>query len=983
MSAKRKQQKPASVASALQPNSAILVVGIAASAGGLKAFRELLPHLPVDDNIAYVLIQHLAPSHESQLAEILSRDSKLSIAEATDGIQILPAHCYVIPPGQQLYLLHDKLHLMPRANDEKRYYPADAFFESLAADRGAAAIGVILSGTGADGTQGLGAIKAAGGLTFAQSSETADFAAMPENASAAGCVDFILSPAEIAHEITRLAGQSRHISCISHDKADDFQAINRQELDKIFILLRSRSGHDFSGYKLNTIKRRIHRRMMVHKLERTSEYLMMLQKDVHEIDQLYQDLLINVTAFFRDPETFSALQETVFPEMVKNCPEGESIRIWVPGCSSGEEVYSMAMEIDEFLGDRASRISLQIFGSDIDELAINKARAGRYPESIIEQVSRERLQRYFHPVNGGYQINKTLRDRCIFSLQSVTRDPPFSRIDLISCRNLLIYLGNELQKKVLKIFHYALQPEGYLMLGSSESIGSYVDLFAMKNKKTGLYQKKSVANRFSQELFLLAPEELADKTWEVTTSAKEKVYDMEDDVRHALLETYAPPGVLIDGNQMVIRFLGRTWPYIEHGEGNASLNLYKIVHSDLIVELRAGLHAARKSGSEVIRDNLRLKMNDKEKILAIRIIPLGVDSSSRNNMLVMFEPRPDVTRLTPQDALVTGNAESLLQQLTERNGELERELASTREYMQSIIEEQEGTNEELRSANEEIQSTNEELQSINEELETAKEELQSTNEELATVNEELETRNDELAQTNDDLSNLLANVNLPVIMLGADLCIRQFTSPAESLLNLIPTDLGRPIGNIKPNIELPDLEKEVVSIINTIDTRSFESRDKDGHWYSVRMRPYKTQDRHIDGVVITFVEIDSQKDLERLEKNLEQERRLSTIVRDSSDAITMQDFDGNILAWNPAAGRLYGYSEEEALQMNIRQLVFDEDLTILNTLLQSAMTGRSMPAMELKRRRKDGSRANIWLTASVLLDSSGKPQALATTEKLL
>lgn len=932
---------------------------------------------------AVVLIQHLSPSHESLLSELLARDIKIPIREATDGVQVEAGHAYVIPPNQQLYLLHDKLQVLPRPDHHSLFNPADVFFESLAKDRGAASIGVVLSGTGSDGSRGLCAIKSAGGLTYAQTNDSAEYDGMPNSATKAGCADFVLSPRDIGRDISHVGNHPHRVTGFSAHKSEEILAITNEELNKIFVLLRSRTDHDFSHYKTSTIKRRISRRLMVHKLDRISEYLMLLQKDAEEIDQLFKDVLINVTEFFRDPETFESLAGIALPQILEKRPEGATIRIWVPGCSSGEEVYSIAIAVHEYLGDRVNLFPVQIFGSDIDSSAIEKARVGLYPESISGQVSAIRLQRYFQRVSGGYQVTKLLRDMCIFAEQSLTRDPPFSRLDLISCRNLMIYFGNVLQKKVIQIFHYALQPQGFLMLGPSESIGSQADLFALKDKTTKLYQKKSVAKRANDDLLFRKHEVPMGDTLPSSATSEGDVYDMEQEIEELLLGTYAPPGVVVNPDQMVLRFLGRTWPYIEHGSGNASLNLYKITHPDLVVELRAALHSIGKNGKEILKENVRLKVDEQEKRVNIRVMPLGGSVIGENNHLVLFEARPDISKLATDENILSDSAESLVKELSARNEELDRELGSTREYMQSIIEEQEGNNEELRSANEEIQSTNEELQSTNEELETAKEELQSANEELATVNEELETRNYELARVNDDLTNLLGSVNLPILMLGSDLRIRQFTPAAESLLNLITSDLGRPIGNIKPNIELPDLEALAMQVVDRIETRSIEACDNSGHWYSVRMRPYKTQDKRIDGVVITFIEIDSEKDLQRLEETLNQQRRLSTIVQDSDDAITLQDLDGNILAWNPAAVKIYGYSEQEAMGMNVKQLVFDENLPTLNNMMDAARRGVNTPPLKLKRRTKDGKGVDIWLIASLLVDAQGKPKGLATTEKLL
>lgn len=961
----------------------IPVVGIAASAGGLKAFRDLLPHLPVVQHMAYVLIQHLDPDHESLIAQLLAKGSSLTISEAFDGVQIEPQHVYVIPPGQELHLLGNKLLCFPRKDDLKLFHPADTFFQSLAEDRGAAAIGVVLSGTGSDGTAGLCAIKAAGGITFAQTPDSAEYDGMPSSSISSGCVDFERSIEEIGRELTRISHRPERAAPIYSDKEQIAFHASPEQLNKIFVLLRSRTGHDFSFYKPNTIKRRISRRMMVHKLDRISEYILLLQKDSGEVDRLYHDILINVTAFFRDSESYEGLVKIALPDLLKNRPEGAPIRIWVPGCSTGEEVYSIAISLHEQLGDRAGLYQLQIFGSDIDDVAIEKARAGLYPESIAAQVSQVRLKRYFQRVTGGYQVKTTIRDNCIFALQNVVRDPPFSRVDLVSCRNLLIYLGAVLQKKVLQIFHYALQPQGYLLLGTSETIGSHAELFELKDKRAKLYKKKAVASRVSYDN-LFQPHYHAPDQAQPGPASEFSGYDMDKDAQAALMDHYAPPGVIINPDQVVLKFLGRTWPYIEQGDGSPSLNLYKIAHPDLIVELRAALHTCSKDGKPVRKERVRIKVDKQEQRVDIQVIPLSGPIQEERNLLVMFEPRPDSANdIAQADLELPSDVENMVTDMAARNQELEREISSTREYMQSIVEEQEGTNEELRSANEEIQSTNEELQSTNEELETAKEELQSTNEELATVNEELETRNDELARANDDLSNLLTSVNLPILMLDANLRIRQFTHAGERLLNLIDSDLGRPIGNIKPNIEVPDLESQVLQVIDQIDSRTFEAQDNQGHWYSVRMRPYKTQENRIDGAVMTFIEIDSLKDKQRLESELFRERHLAAVVRNSNDAITVQDLKGNIQAWNPAAERIYGYTEEEACKMNVRELVFEEDWPVVNEMIQGPEKGGALMPLEIRRRAKNGTVLRIWLVASVLVDEQHRPIALATTEKLL
>lgn len=960
--------------------TALAVVGVGASAGGLNAFIRLLSHLPTDTGMAFVLIQHLDPRHKSMLTELLARECPLPIREVADGMPMQADHVYVIPPNQQLTVLHNRLHFMPPSDGGRRYNPVDIFFQSLAEDRGSKAIGVILSGTASDGTLGSRAIKQAGGITFAQDRASAEYDGMPSSATAAGCVDFVLTPEDIARELGRIARHPMLRSGTTAHAGEDILAASEEQLGKIFILLRSRTGHDFSYYKSTTIKRRITRRMLVHRVDQVAQYIQLLQRDPSEADALFHDILINVTSFFRDPETFDALRLVAFPKILEHHAPDLPVRIWVPGCASGQEVYSIAIALHEFLGTKAANTAVQIFGSDIDELAIDKARSGIYPESIADEISPVRLKRYFQKVAGGYQVNRLLRDMCVFAVQNVAKDPPFSRLDLVSCRNLLIYLGSILQKKVLQVFHYALQPNGLLLLGTSETIGSQVELFSLLDKKAKLYQKKSVALRLGDD-FLFRNDRVPVPAGapHPPEGAQVTIYDLAKEAERILLQRYAPPGVIVGPDQNVERFLGRTWPYIEPSAGAASLNLYKIAHPDLVVELRAAIHTVTRDGGEVRKDNVRIRTGGGEQRVDIQVLPLAGSVVSESNLLVMFEPRP-VPIST--DTLPAGDTDAT-DALRERNAEVERELGSTREYMQSIIEEQEGTNEELRSANEEIQSTNEELQSTNEELETAKEELQSANEELATVNEELENRNQELARTNNDLTNLLISVNLPILMLGADLCIRKFTQPAERLLNLIGTDLGRPIGNIKPNIDIPNLELEVLKVIDTMSTTVLEAQDSQGHWFSISIRPYKTLDNHIDGAVITFINIDQIRDIAQMQDTLAEERRLATVVRDSSDAITVQDLDGNILAWNPAAARLYGYAEAEAVGMNVRTTVAAADQAQWEHLQQELRAGHKAGPIELERIHKDGHRLRVWLIASALPTPHGKPAILATTEREL
>ena len=694
------------------------IVGIGASAGGLEAFTQLLGALPVDTGLALVLVQHLAPQHESMLTALLSHATKLPVHEARDGMRVAPNHIYVIPPNTNLAVLHGRLSLMPRTEARGRHLPVDFFFRSLAADMKERSIGVILSGTASDGTEGLRVIKAEGGLTFSQDEKSAKYDGMPHSAIAAGVVDFVLPPEGIARELARL-GRHPYIAQPAA-KAEDPLPESDGELSKVFILLRSATGVDFSFYKPPTLRRRIARRMALHKIGSLAHYVRFLRQTPHEVDALYQDLLINVTSFFREPEAFEVLKRRVFPRLLKDRQAQTPIRVWVPGCSTGEEAYSIAIALLECLGHKGAGVPVQVFATDVSERAIDKARAGIYPAGIGADVSPARLRRFFAGHDGGFQISKAVRDVCVFARQDVTKDPPFSRLDVISCRNLLIYLGPVLQKRVIPTFHYALKQGGVLLLGGSETIGGFADLFTLADSRHKLYTRKPAAHRLEIAAPLQSDLDAAAEPGHPAAPAPTAGFDYQKEADRILLGKYTPSGVVV-------------------------------------------------------------------------------------------------------------------------NEDLER------------------TNEELQSANEEILSSNEELQSTNEELETAKEELQSTNEELQTVNDELHTRNGELGQVNNDLVNLLNSVQIPIVILDGDLRIRRFTPLAERVLNLIPTDVGRPLSDLRPNIIVPEFERLIAEVTDTLAPKEVEVQDRDGRWHSLRIRPYKTLENKIDGVILALVDIDTMR----------------------------------------------------------------------------------------------------------------------------
>jgi two-component system CheB/CheR fusion protein len=849
------------------------VVGVGASAGGLDAFTQMLHALPVDTGMAFVLVQHLAPTHTSMLTEILSRATSMSVREAQDQMPVEPNHVYVIPPGTTMAIARGVLQLSPRTETRGQHRTIDPFFRSLAEDQGHKAIGVILSGTATDGTVGLEAIKAEGGITFAQD-DTAQHDSMPRSAVAAGCVDFVLPPDEIAKEIALI---SRHPYVAPAAEREPEECAREPNLGPVLELLRNATDVDFSHYKRNTLYRRITRRMVLHKIDGLKEYGRFLQGSPAEVQALYQDLLISVTNFFRNPETFAVLKTKVFPRLTQDRSRHEPVRIWVLGCSTGEEAYSIAIAFAEFAEASGRPIPVQVFATDLNGTAIDKARTGIYSKNITHDVSAERLRRFFVEVDGNYHISKPIRDMCVFAQHNVLTDPPFARIDLLSCRNLLIYLEPVLQQKLVPILHYALKPTGFLWLGGSETIGAYRDLFELEDANYKIYAKKPGPARLTVGL------PLGEYTAEQRGSGPKPAplreaagggLDAQKEADRILLTRYAPAGLLINADLEILQFRGDTGPYLTPAPGRASLNLLKMLREGLLVAVRGAVHKAKREEAPVREESLRVKSNGGYRDAHVEVIPIKGNSAKEGCFLVLFEEaaplrqRKKGQRERPKpDRKIAGQAQ---QETADRqNARLTQELAATREYLQSVIEQQEAANEELQSANEEVQSANEELQSINEELETSKEEIQSSNEELVTVNDELQNSNVELHQSNDDLRNLLGSVQMAIVMLGPDLRIRRFTPMAEKTFNLIATDVGRPISDIKLNIDVPELEQLLAEVINTVTAKEQEVQDKQGRWYSLRIQPYRTLENKIDGAVLVLVDVD---DLKRAEETIQQAR---------------------------------------------------------------------------------------------------------------
>lgn len=834
------------------------IVGIGASAGGLEAFTALLKSVPTNLDMAFVLVPHLDPSRESAFTQILSRTTLMPVVQITNGMRVQPNRVFIIPPNCDLTISQGVLHISDREELHVGNTAIDTFMRSLAADQGSNAIGVILSGTGTDGTAGLTAIKGEGGITFAQKPESAKYDGMPASAIAAGGVDFVLPPQGIAHELARI---SRHpyLSAPEPEPIEPEETEGESYMSQVFRLLRRATKVDFSEYKPPAIGRRIKRRMVLHRMDKLADYVALLHRDRGEVNALYQDLLINVTSFFRNQEAFETLKQIVYPAILQTRGSYTSpIRIWVPGCSTGEETYSHAMSLVEFLGDERTEVPIQIFGTDLSEIAIQRARAGMYKESIEADVSATRLRRFFHKADGGYQISKTIRDLCIFSTQNVFSDPPFSRMDLVSCRNVMIYLSQTLQKRVIPIFHYALNPTGFLMIGSTEGLlGAGSELFEMADKKQKIYRKKLVSTPVTFG-FSVSPAEKEFGLSDTPTppvkapDAQKAPLELQREADRLLLARYAPPAVVVNDQLEIIQSRGRTGSFLELPPGKASLNLLKMARPGLLFELQSAIDEARKSAVEARRENVRVEGNGTPKITTLRVIPFRTPVQDQHSYLIVFEAvvseQPERT-----DASASPLTDAERSDRDRQIAQLTQELAATKEYLQSIIETQEATNEELQSANEEIQSGNEELQSTNEELQTSKEELESANEELHTVNEEMQHRNELLTQLNNDLTNLLNSVNLPIVMMGADLGVRRFTPQATNTLGLMASDVGRPLPRLKLKIDAQNLEQTMLEVMQQVQPRQEQVQDQDGNWNTLRITPYRTLDNRIDGVVLAVL----------------------------------------------------------------------------------------------------------------------------------
>jgi two-component system CheB/CheR fusion protein len=809
---------------------------------------------------------------------------------------------------------------------------------------------------------------------------------MPRSAVATGMVDFVLPPDEMPAQLITYVSHAfgKHKGGIFPEglRVDD-------ALKKIFVLLRAQTGHDFSQYKQNTINRRIERRMAVNQIDKVDDYVQYLQKNPPEVEALFRDLLIGVTSFFRDPEAIEALQEEAIVRLLSNKPAGATIRVWVPGCSTGEEAYSIAMLLQERMDALKTSFKLVVFATDIDSQAIEQARSGVYPASIAADVPAERLARYFseEPAGGFLRIHKVIRDMMVFSEQDVIKDPPFSKIDLISCRNLLIYMGPELHRKLIPLFHYALNPGGFLFLGTSESIGDHMGLFATLNRAAKLYQRKDdgMAQRPPLGRFLPSLTGTGAAPRPAGKAAGDPAAQLRDLTERTLLQQYAPASALVNDRGDILYLHGRTGQYLEPAAGEAGLNILKMARQGLRTRLTTALHKAAAKKEPVFQSSLRVKTNGDFSGVNLTVRPVSSDPADPPLFLVILEQVPEAPKepgRTAGGAAGRAGAKGNNKKIRSQVATLQQELRDREEYLQTTTEELETTNEELKSSNEEMQSINEEMQSTNEELETSREELQSVNEELATVNAELQGKVTDLSQANNDMNNLLAGTGVGTIFVDHQLNIQRFTPAITQVINLIATDVGRPVGQIVSNLTAYDhLVADVQQVLDTLVPKEVEVQTKLGKWFVLRIRPYRTLENVIEGAVITFFDISDMKKAREALHESESLRRLAVVMTDASDAILVQDLDGKILCWNPAATRLYGWSEAEALTMNIRELIPQAGQEEALAVVRQLSGAEVLQPYRMERIAKDGRTVRVSLTATALVNESGTVYGIATTER--
>jgi two-component system CheB/CheR fusion protein len=934
------------------------IVGIGASAGGLEAFEAFFSHMPADTGMAFVLVQHLDPRHETLMPELLSKHTAMPVLLVSEDTPIRTDSVYVIPPNATVTIAECVLRISPRERTRGRRMPIDSFFRSLAEDQGDDAVGIVLSGTGADGALGVRALREHGAMTMVQAPSSARYDSMPRSAILTGMVDHVVPVEEMPF---RLMEHLRNLLELrGGGSPEGLRHEVEENLSRICAVLRRRTGHDFSRYKQSTLVRRVRRRMTEVRTDSAAVYLGLLAEDPREVDHLFHDLLIGVTHFFRDPEAFAALERKAIPKLFEGKEADDQVRVWVPGCSTGEEAWSLAMLLLEHAGSLDMPPHVQVFATDIDTQALETARQAWYPEQIAEQVAPDRLARFFGKHGNLYRVTKEVRETCLFSAHNLITDPPFSRLDLISCRNLLIYLEPDLQNKLIPLCHYALRPGGFLFLGPSESVAAHPELFRAVDKRLRIFQAKDAILRPPVSFPLAERSRFAVRGLGdgLLRAPRADVQSLAQVFERILLDHYSPACVLVHELGDIVYFSPRTGRYLEPAAGAPRLNVLEMARPGLRLDLRTALHKAVTGRAPVSHEAVPYEAGGQEQRVNLSVRPMLELGEDQGLYMVVFE---DVRESADVPAQVSPQDVATIQRL-------ESELRSTKDHLHATLEELESSNEELVSSNEELLAINEELQSTNEELQTSKEELQSVNEELETINAELKKKIEELDRANGDLQNLFQSIQIATIFVGRDLRIQRFTPAATEVLRLIGSDVGRRIEDIAPRFSGDGaLAEDIRQVLDTLSPSERQVRLRDGDsWYILRILPYRTLDGRIDGVVVTFL------DVTEIKKAEEHRARLAAIVESSHDAIIGKTLEGIVTSWNAGAERLYGYTTQEAVGQNITLIAPPERIGELGPIFERLRRGQRVEPFETMRVRKDGTRLNILLTVSPVFDADGR-----------
>jgi two-component system, chemotaxis family, CheB/CheR fusion protein len=971
-----------------KPND-YFIVGIGASAGGLSALELFFSNMPTDNfiNMAFVIVQHLDPNHKSLLSEIIQRYTRMKVYEVEDAMQVQLNCVYIIPPTHDLRISNRVLYLVEPASKRNKHFPIDLFFNYLANDQQSHAVGIIFSGTGHDGTEGIKAIKEVGGIVIVQNPASCEFEGMPNSAISTGMVDDILAPNEMPRQLMNyLSGCYRNHLITSPTTYDEVT------LKKIFGLLQRKTNNDFSMYKSSTIERRIERRLAVNRIEAIQEYYAYLQRSDNEVHTLFDDLLIGVTNFFRDPEVFLSLEKNVIPKLFEGKSYDDIIRVWIAGCSTGEEAYSIAILIVEHMQKIKQNFTVQIFATDIDATAIATARLGVYSLDNSSTISQERIKQHFVKDSGinNYRIHKSIRDMLIFSIHNIIKDPPFSRLDFISCRNLLIYMNTKLQQKIISTFHYALIDHGILLLGNSETLGGLANLYTVLDPKSKLFQSKKNINNLKQSLISgIIPinqiQNTVASTSELTSNIRLPLRELTE---NAILKQIALSGVLVDEQGDILYIHGSVGMYLELPSGEVDKNnILKMARKGLRTDLTLAFYNIKRNKQIVRMYGLQVKTNNHYTMVNFTISKINIDSKLKSEVplyLILFEEDLDSNKenLMENKSLVVDTSNQISSDENLYIKSLKRELQLQKEFLQDTNEKLVTSNEELKSFNEEIQSMNEELQSTNEELETSKEELQSVNEELTTVNAELNIKITDLSRANNDMNNLLAGTGIGTIFVDHNLNIMRFTPAVAPIINLILSDIGRPIGHIVSNIlGYNSLVSDIQAVLNTLISKEIEVITSDSRSYLMKIQPYRTLENVIEGAVISFVDITELSDMRKKLKKVSELSRLAIVARDSSDAIIVQDLKGKIIAWNSGAKKLYGWSEDEALNMDVKKRIPIELREKYPNIINELSNSTVLEPIRTQRLSKNGTVIKVNIISSALIDNHGDIYAIATTER--